>query len=131
MKKILICFLLPLIIFPISSCKKNKEGDDLVTGKWRLFEIESGLGGTIQVPSNENHIYTFGSDHRFSYTKNDTLIKSGTFTVFKEFIHLANTQGWFIKLSPENSEWVISRNGNELRLWQDVSDGAGLKFKRY
>lgn len=127
--------IIPVIYFvflaTILSCKKNSKGDDLVTGKWKLFEINNGLGGITRIPASENHIYTFTSNHQFTYSKNDTLIKSGSYATFRKLIYLANSEGWFIGLYPENSEWVISRDGSQLYIWQDVVDGGGLRFNRY
>ena len=131
MEKKTISFICFVFLTFILSCKKNNTGDDLVVGKWRLIEINFGLGGIHRVPENEIHLYTFSSNHQYSYTKNDTLIKSGTYSTFKKMIQLANMEGWFIGLYPENSEWVINRNGNQLYIWQDVVDGGGLRFNRY
>ena len=131
MNKKIIPFICFIFLTTIISCKKNNEGDDLVDGKWKLFEINNGLGGVSTTPANENHIYTFTSNHQFTYSKNDTLIKSGTYKTVKKLIRLANSEGWFIELYPENSEWVISRDGSQLYLWQDVVDGGGLRFNRY
>lgn len=126
-------FLFPLIILLLFfSCNKNKQGESLVIGNWKMTKIWTGWGPVQIIPSTENYLLKIGSDHHYQEFHNDTLTATGEWHVYEKFLPLANTKGWAFKKKPGDQELSIVRKGNTLEFYPfALADGGGVEYIRY
>ena len=126
-------FLLPFLVLIIAtSCNKNKQGEDLVIGNWKMTKTYSGWGGVQIVPPGETYLLKINSDHHFQELHNDTMKFEGEWKVYSRIIQLTDSKGWIFKDLTRNYEMVINRQGTKLEFYQDgVMDGGGVEYEHY
>lgn len=130
MKKSLIFLTLTILLF--TACNKNKEGEDLVIGNWKMTKIYSGWGPVQIIPATELYLLKINSDHHYQHFHNDTLKSEGEWRVYSKVLAMTNTRGWIFKDVTMNTEMAIIRQGSKLEFYPDgLADGGGVEYEHY
>jgi hypothetical protein len=126
-------FSLFLIITTIISCKKDgaRELAKKLEGSWELSKSSGGLEGkTISYPTGAGNILEF-SGSTFRETRNNQLIRSGTFKIFKEVSIVTKKEGDRIQFdSTPDSRYFISVLDNSLSIDFDIFDPNSLTYQK-
>jgi hypothetical protein len=115
----------------ISSCKKeNTSLEKKIEGTWELHSFTMGLTGKVTyVQPGNGEIYKFSSN-QFQRFENRQLIKTGTFSIKKDTIHLVNRIGNKIIFNNNNDGLFFDLDETYLSFFIDANDGGGETYKR-
>jgi hypothetical protein len=136
--KPIIYFTSLLILFSLSSCKKNPEHLDLeqnLIGIWKYTGSGGGFTGKYEPadPAVEI-ILELKKDHTYISTRNDEVIQSGKFDITRvRSIYSAHDEDairFDVDKSSEVAPYIIILNGNQLSLGHNVYDGISSGYTR-
>ncbi len=120
-----------LILFSVSSCKKNKEEiviNNGLVGKWKLVKSGIGIGGGggyIDADPAKPEIIEFKLDSTF--TANQHSIYLNTFTGYKL---INSSEIFFLPNNIANRNWAYSiNNGAILKLYMPCIEACILEYK--
>src|SRR6185295_7489607 len=83
-----------MILLPCG-CKKDKAKDPSINltsiiGSWELRKVQNGMGPIVDYPSGNGNILKFSNSSYEKY-ENDTLVKSGQYTIIEDNSVVAET----------------------------------------
>jgi hypothetical protein len=128
-------FLILLLLYSVSACKKDQAGSEILAGNWQ-WQISYKGGNplypnTVTTPApGDLYILSFENNGSFRYTNNDAIIRSGTYKLILQKKHSSDDKAWFIDFSDEQTLKLIVQSDSMLVLGSEAIGGGTEHYKR-